>query len=243
MAEPTSPSRPSPASNIIAGASGGFVSFALMLLVAFLGGDTPATPQPLPSSPTPVIVAPVDPTPEPTPKPSGKIIAQVVYDSKGIALDPDSTVCTAIRAVSEQPQDAYVVMTIRAGAKQESVVVTVGQGSPTPVVSPKPELPPAPTPTTKATAATYVYDVRSSSIPPAVLAGLNRLNREKKILATLYEDNANSGSGEVPAQYKLAYEAAKAAGLPPLIVTDGKSVLKVVKDPKTVEQIMESIEQ
>ncbi len=105
---------------------------------------------------------------------------------------------------------------------------------------PKPE-PPKPPVTTKATTATYVYEKDDTALIPAVLSGLNRLNREKKIIATLYEDDNTNGKNAIPEQYKLAYDAAKKAGLPVLIITDGTNVLNVVKAPTTEQQVWEAV--
>jgi len=97
-----------------------------------------------------------------------------------------------------------------------------------------------------ATAATYVYEKDDGMPNSAVMVGLDRLNREKKIRATLFEDDTVDGDGQVPDQYKVALEAAKAAGLPALVVTNGEKVVNVVVDrskshpdrqPLTTEQV------
>lgn len=93
-----------------------------------------------------------------------------------------------------------------------------------------------------ATAATYVYELRESAPPSAVYAGLDQLNREKKVVANLYDDDTTDGAGEVPDQYKTAVTAAREAGLPSLVVTGGGKVLNVVKDPKTVEAVVGAVQ-
>lgn len=113
-------------------------------------------------------------------------------------------------------------------------------GDAPPVPPPDPD-DPKPDPTTKATAATYVYEKGQAGIPPAVLAGLNRLNRERKIVATLYEQDSTDGDDDVPDQYKVPLAAARNAGLPALVVTAGSEVLKVLKDPRTDQQVFEAI--
>ena len=92
-----------------------------------------------------------------------------------------------------------------------------------------------------ATAATYVYEKDTNAVPPGVLAGLNRLNREKKITASVFEEDTRDGSGEVPDQFKAALTAATSAGLPALVVTGGDSVLNVVKAPTTEEQTVGAV--
>lgn len=94
---------------------------------------------------------------------------------------------------------------------------------------------------TKATAAVYIYEKDTTAIPPAVGAALNRLNREKQIVATLFEQNTTDGTGETPKQYVVPLAAAKQAGLPALVVTAGEKVLRVVVDPQTEAQVMEAI--
>lgn len=112
--------------------------------------------------------------------------------------------------------------------------VTIG-GAPvvTPVDPDKPA-PVDPLPTTdKATAATYVYEKDDGAPPPGVLAGLDRLNREKKITASAVDIDVVDGDGETPDQFKVAFAAARDAGLPVLIVTAGNKVICTVAKPKT----------
>ena len=96
-------------------------------------------------------------------------------------------------------------------------------------------------PTTKATAATYVYEKDETRVPPAVQSGLNRLNRERGIVATLCEDDDVDGTGEISDQYKVPITAARQAGLPSLVVTAGDTVLNVLKNPQTEEQVMGAV--
>lgn len=96
-------------------------------------------------------------------------------------------------------------------------------------------------PTTKATAATYVYEKDDTAIPVGVSTGLNRLNREKGIRATLFEDDTVDGDGDVPDQYKAALDAAVKAGLPAFVVQSGDKVLTVVKAPTTETQLLEAV--
>lgn len=95
---------------------------------------------------------------------------------------------------------------------------------------------PAPLKTTP-TAATYVYEKDDTAISSQVAAGLVRLNRERNIQATLFEEDTLDGEGQVPDQYKIALAEALKVGLPTLVITADDKVLKVVKDPKTEEQV------
>ena len=104
--------------------------------------------------------------------------------------------------------------------------------------APKPD---TPSPTTPATAATYIHEKDDSPVPSAVRVALDRLNRERNIRATEFEDDATDGDGDVPEQYKVPLAAARQAGLPAFVVTAGSDVLKVVRDPRTEAQVFEAI--
>lgn len=91
------------------------------------------------------------------------------------------------------------------------------------------------------TSVTYVHEKDSTPVPNAVIAALDKLNRkEPKVLATIQEINTTDGGGAVPDQYVVAVEAAKAAGLPSLVAEAKGKVKRVVKDPKTEEQVLEA---
>lgn len=92
----------------------------------------------------------------------------------------------------------------------------------------------------KVTQVTYVYEKDASFIPSGVQAALNRLNRERGILATSFERDTTDGSGEVPEQYKPAAESCEKFGLPLLVVQSGQKVLQVVKSPTTETSVMEA---
>ena len=93
--------------------------------------------------------------------------------------------------------------------------------------------------TNTVTAVTYIYEKDDTAIPRPVGAALNKLNT-MGILATDFEEDTADGTGEVPEQYKIALEAARKAGLPCLVVQSGNNVVRVVKDPKTLEAVMEA---
>lgn len=96
--------------------------------------------------------------------------------------------------------------------------------------SPKPPTPPVVEPTEPATSVVYIHEKDQSAVPSEVMAGLNKINREKGIRATLFEDDSKTGSETVPEQYQVPLEAAQAAGLPALVVMAGSNVLKVVRN-------------
>lgn len=91
------------------------------------------------------------------------------------------------------------------------------------------------------TSVTYVHEQRDTPVPSAIHAALNRINREKNIPANVFDVDTKDGNGEVPDQYKVAALAAKEAGLPSLVVVAGDKALRVVKDPKTQDAVMEAV--
>lgn len=110
------------------------------------------------------------------------------------------------------------------------------------VGDPKPNPTPGPIqPPNKVDRVTFVFEKSKHPIPLEVSNALNKLNTEKGILATVFEQDSKDGDGEVPDQYKIALEAARKAGLPCLVVQSGSSVLKTVAAPKTVADVMEAI--
>jgi hypothetical protein len=92
-----------------------------------------------------------------------------------------------------------------------------------------------------ATAAVYVYEKDATEIPVGVTVGLNRLNRERHIVATLYEHDTTDGGGDVPTQYREALVAATTAGLPALVVLSGTTVLSVTPAPTDAEAVVRAV--
>lgn len=141
----------------------------------------------------------------------------------------------------------YTGIAVRYDAESKSIVrsvhsVTIGPVKPPPGPGPDPgpDPPPPVDPDNKALAATFVYEKDEHVVPAAVLSGLNKLNRERKIIATLLDDDTTDGGGNIPEQYKLIVPAARAAGLPALVVTGAKGVIRVVKSPTTEAQVLEA---
>jgi len=87
----------------------------------------------------------------------------------------------------------------------------------------------------------YVYEKDDGDSPAWVTTGLNRLNRERRVVATLFEDNTTNGAGDIPTQYREAVPAARVAGLPALVVLGGTNVLRVVPAPATEAAVMEAV--
>jgi hypothetical protein len=81
------------------------------------------------------------------------------------------------------------------------------------------------------TAAVYVYEKDMTAVPTGVVIGLNLLNRDRGIVATLLEADTTDGDGEIPDQYRPALAAAKDRGLPALVVLSGSTVMSIVQSP------------
>lgn len=95
-------------------------------------------------------------------------------------------------------------------------------------------------PTVKATAATYFFDDKQHVIPSPVAAALSTLNK-RGITATVHEVDTTDGDDQIPDQYKVSLPVAKEAGLPSLVVMGGEKVLRVVKEPKTEEDVIGAV--
>lgn len=91
----------------------------------------------------------------------------------------------------------------------------------------------------KPTAATYFYEKDSGGIPPAVGEGISKLN-EQGIRATTFEEDTTNANQQIPKQYAVSLPAAREAGLPALVVMAGEKVVRTVKAPTTVEQVIEA---
>lgn len=96
-------------------------------------------------------------------------------------------------------------------------------------------------PFAKPTAAVYVYEKDDTAVPNAVRSALDKLNRREGFMATAEDDDAVDATGAIADQYKVPFAAAKVSGIPVLVVTAGEKVLKVVKDPKTEEEVLQAV--
>jgi hypothetical protein len=91
------------------------------------------------------------------------------------------------------------------------------------------------------TAAVYVYEKDVTAVPTGVVVGLNLLNRDRGIVANLYEADTTDGTGDVPDQYRSALAAATASGLPALVVLSGTTVLSVTPAPEDSDAIVRAV--
>jgi hypothetical protein len=91
------------------------------------------------------------------------------------------------------------------------------------------------------TAAVYVYEKDDGPVPVGVYSGIEKLNREKDILASLFEKDTVDGTGETPEQYKPALVAAKAKSIPSLVVLSRTNAVRVLEKPQTETEILEAV--
>lgn len=144
-----------------------------------------------------------------------------------------SVLCAVALLVGRLTIPAWVVPTtlvasgglLLAGASLPHIQIKL----PTPITVPT---------TTKSTSAVYVYEKDAGPIPNAVSAGIDKLNRDRKIPVTLFEVDTKDGTGDIPEQYKAAVAAAKNETLPAFVALSGSNVIKVVKAPKTAEELV-----
>lgn len=91
------------------------------------------------------------------------------------------------------------------------------------------------------TAAVYVYEKDDGPVPTGVYTAIEKINREKNILASLFEDDTVDGNGETPEQYKPALDAARAKSIPAFVVLSGTTAITVVEKPQTEAEVLEAI--
>lgn len=97
--------------------------------------------------------------------------------------------------------------------------------------------------TTNPTAAVYVYEKDQGSVPGPVSQALHRLNTERdSFAASAIDQDITTGGGTVPAQFQAAIAAARAAGLPALVILGESGVLRVLPNPTTEAEIMEAVQ-
>lgn len=221
--------------------------FALIILLSALAGvEIQGLISPR-ERPVPVVVPP-EPTPEVPPLPAAEPALVIVTDASGKRIESAEVEAVAAKLAV----GTWIVHAIPKPGDTgwtRSVVVSEGPQPPpvvppvVPPVTPPPVIPPVtpPPPEVKATAATFVYEKSDHAVPSPVLAALNRLNREKGVIATLFDHDQRDGTESIPDQYEVPLKAAKEVGLPALVVTAGSVVLKVVKNPTTEQQVMEAV--
>jgi hypothetical protein len=194
-----------------------------------------------------------DPIPGPAPVPPAPVVvpvkvepADAIATKDGIRLDAEKTklLCDLVNAGEGNFTLRY--QPVGKAELTRTIVVSGGDKPPLPPVPPGPVPPNEPSPpvdpNTKVTAVTYVYEKDQNGIPNHVSTALNKINRESnfQIVATIFEDDSTNGPGQVPAQYKAAYDEAKKVGTPALVVVAGDRVLRSVKAPKTEQEILEA---
>lgn len=126
--------------------------------------------------------------------------------------------------------------------RASSAVLEVTSNVPFQPVDPLKPPPVDPNQPNKVTRVTYVFEKDQNNPPRQVSFALTRLNADssRSVVATEFEEDTVDGTGQVPDQYKIALDAARTAGLPALVVQAGNTVLRVVKNPTTEQQVLEA---
>ena len=134
-------------------------------------------------------------------------------------------------------EDALVVVV----RDPNPVVVTPKPQPTTPDTPTTPDVPPVVDPSTKPTAAYYIFEKDNGAVPPAVQTALDKLVREKKIDARPIEQDVTDGTDRTPEAFKAPIAAAKQAGLPSLVVMAGTEIVSVVLNPTTEAAILKEV--
>ena len=203
-------------------------------IAAFVGGQV--SPNVLPAitvDPAPVVaVAPPEawiPTDA-----NGKRIECVALESLASTLTDGAYTLTGVPKAGEPWQTRSVVLSTAGVVPPKPVPV------PTPSTT-KPGDPATPVPNSEITAVVYVYEKDNGEPPSSVRVALDRLNRERKILATTFEDDSTDGDGQVPDQYKAPLAAAKEYRLPVLVLMKQSGPPAVIQAPKTEQEVWEAV--
>jgi len=158
------------------------------------------------------------------------------------AFGPDSNGLSGYVETATEGSYRVAVRGLRDGKVVGFVTTLIVGKAPQP--PPGPDAPPVVVvppvdPDTKVTTVTYVYEKDETAIPSAVHAALNRLNRERGIVATVFEQNTFDGDDQVPDQYAAALAAAKEKGLPCAVALAGDKVVRTAKAPTTEAEVLE----
>lgn len=94
---------------------------------------------------------------------------------------------------------------------------------------------------TTVTSVVYVYEKNEGAVPVGVYTGIEKINREKQILASLFERDTVDGTGETPEQYKPALAALQSKNIPALVVLSGTTAISIVEKPQTEEEVLEAV--
>ncbi len=94
--------------------------------------------------------------------------------------------------------------------------------------------------TTKADQVVYVFEKDMTVVPKPVALAIRNLNTQG-IVATTFENDTTTGLGGIPLKDSEAVKAARATGLPCLVVLSKGKVLRVIKNPKEEKEVMEAV--
>lgn len=99
-------------------------------------------------------------------------------------------------------------------------------------------------PNIQVTSVTWVYEKDEDGEPPSyVETGLDKINKSMPgVVATLCEDDADVGIGQIPLQYKIQVEEGRKTAGPDLVVMAGNTLVRSLKgsDVKTEDDVIKS---
>lgn len=221
---------------LLAAAPAALLVIALGALQYYMPSKETVVIMPSPEVP---VVTPVPVTPPPEVKPN--VSVKRAFSKKDGKVQPDE-VTTDLAAVINRGIGEYELKSFIPG--EDEVVYTVsvrGGKAPRPppvVVDPvTPIVPAPPGPVIKGTQVTYVFEKDDTAVPSYVYGAFQKLGTRISLAATFEKDTVD-GTGETPEQYKVPREAAMKAGLPALVYTKDSAVIKVVKSPKSEEEVL-----
>jgi hypothetical protein len=92
----------------------------------------------------------------------------------------------------------------------------------------------------KTTMAVVVYESSEQPIAPYAMAARDRIEAAG-IEYRITDKDVETGDGQTPVELKPAIDAAKAAGLPSLVMQAGEAVQRVVPFPKDADAIVKEV--
>ena len=94
--------------------------------------------------------------------------------------------------------------------------------------------------TGKTTMAVVVYESSEQPIAPYAMAARDRIEAAG-IEYRITDKDVETGDGQTPAELKPAIDAAKAVGLPSLVIQAGETVQRVVPFPQDADAIVREV--
>jgi hypothetical protein len=219
-------------------------AMTFVALAALVAGHGYMTKQ-QPAAPV-VITQPVEQVKVEPAKPINIDEARSYATKDGITLGDDDT--KALIAVARLGDGRFVIASYPVGSKPVTKNVLVSGSElllPVTPQQPGPDTRPDTEPVNPAIpgkkTAIYFYEKDQTAIPSFVRSALNKINRQG-VDAVEYEIDTRGKNGEIQPRFKVAHERAVKEGVPVLIVMSGDTVAKVIKSPKSEDEMLGAIQ-